>query len=106
MAAQHRLLVPEHEQLSIPRQVPAEPGASETEYPARWQVDDLEQYTASQPSPRPGRWRGPRPATQSIIWANRAGRERGNCKFQSWGEPPGHCGRTLLNGKRQGGKGE
>jgi predicted polyphosphate/ATP-dependent NAD kinase len=46
--AQHRVLVPEHQQLSILRQVPAERQDSQAEYPARQQIDDLEQHPASQ----------------------------------------------------------
>ena len=69
VAAQHRVLVPEHQQLSILRLVPAEHQDSEAEYPANQQVDDLEQHPASQPSPRPGCWRRHRSATQSIIRA-------------------------------------
>jgi PAS domain-containing protein len=57
VAAQHRVLVPEHEQLSILGQIPAEHEGSEAEYPANQQVDDLEQHSASQPSSRRGCWR-------------------------------------------------
>jgi len=67
--AQHRVLVPEHQQLSILRQIPAEYQDSQAEYPANQQVDDLEQHSVSQPSPRPGCRRRHRPATQSIIRA-------------------------------------
>jgi hypothetical protein len=52
LAAQHRVLVPEHQQLDIFRPVAAEHQDSHAEYPARQQVDDLEQHPASQPSPR------------------------------------------------------
>jgi hypothetical protein len=45
--AQHRVLVPEHQQLSILRQVTAEHQEGQPEYPAREQVDDLEQHPAS-----------------------------------------------------------
>jgi hypothetical protein len=55
--AQHRVLVPEHQQLRILRQVPAEHQDGQAEYPAREQVDDLEQHPASQPSPRQACWR-------------------------------------------------
>ena len=51
--AQHRVLVPEHQQLSILRPVAAEHQDGQAEYPARQQVDDLEQHPASQPSLRP-----------------------------------------------------
>jgi hypothetical protein len=57
VAAQHRVLVPEHEQLSILRQIPAEHEGSKAEYPANQQIDDLEQHSASQPSSRRGCWR-------------------------------------------------
>jgi len=52
--AQHRVLVPEHKQLSVFRPVAAEHLDSQAEYPARRQVDDLEQHPASQPSVDPG----------------------------------------------------
>ena len=54
--AQHRVLVPEHEQLGIFRPVAAEHQDGQAEYPARQQVDDLEQHPASQPSLRPSCW--------------------------------------------------
>ena len=57
VAAQHRVLVPEHQQLSFLRPVPAEHQDSQAEYPANQQVDDLEQHPASQPSPRQACWR-------------------------------------------------
>jgi hypothetical protein len=47
MPAQHRILVPEHEQLGIFRPVTAEHQDGQAEYPARQQVDDLEQHPAS-----------------------------------------------------------
>ena len=52
MAAQHRVLMPEYQQLSIFRQVTAEHQDGQAEHPANQQVDDLEQHPASQPSPR------------------------------------------------------
>jgi hypothetical protein len=42
VAAQRRGFVPEHQQFSILRQVPAEHQDSEADYPANAQVDDLE----------------------------------------------------------------
>jgi hypothetical protein len=39
--AQHRVLVPEHEQLGILRPVTAEHQDGQAEYPARQQIDDL-----------------------------------------------------------------
>jgi hypothetical protein len=45
--AQYRVLVPEYQQLSILRQVAAEHQDRQAEYPARKQVDDLEQHPAS-----------------------------------------------------------
>ena len=54
--AQQRVLVPEHEQLGIFRPVAAECQDGLAEYPAREQVDDLEQHPASQPSLRPSCW--------------------------------------------------
>ena len=56
LAAQHRVLVPEDQQLSILRPVAAEHQHSQAEYTARQQVDDLEQHPPSQPSPRPACW--------------------------------------------------
>ncbi len=44
---QYRVLMPEHEQLSILRQVAAERQDGQAEHPAREQVDDLEQHPAS-----------------------------------------------------------
>ena len=41
---QYRVLVPEHQQLGILRQVAAEHQDGQTEHPARKQVDDLEQH--------------------------------------------------------------
>jgi hypothetical protein len=45
--SQYRVLVPEHEQLGILRQVTAERQDGQAEYPARERVDDLEQHLAS-----------------------------------------------------------
>jgi hypothetical protein len=53
MPAQHRVLVPEHEQLGIFRPVNAGHQDGPAEHPARQQVDDLEQHPASQPPLRP-----------------------------------------------------
>ncbi len=47
VSAQHRVLVPEHQQLSILRQVATEYQDGQAEYSAREQVDDLEQHPAS-----------------------------------------------------------
>jgi hypothetical protein len=54
---QYRVLVPEHQQLSVLRQVLAGYQDSQAEYPADQQVDDLEQHPASQPSSRQACWR-------------------------------------------------
>ena len=48
VSAQHRVLVPQHQQLSIFRQA-ADRQDSQAKYPASQQVDDLEQHQASQP---------------------------------------------------------
>ena len=72
VAAQHRVLMPEYQQLSILHRVPADCQDSQAEYPANQQVDDLEQHPASQPSPRPRCWRRHRSAAQSIIRAAQA----------------------------------
>jgi hypothetical protein len=69
MAVQHRVLVAEHQQLSIARPVAAEHQDGQAEYPANQQVDDLEQHPASQPSPRQACWRQRRSAAESIIRA-------------------------------------
>ena len=45
--SQYRVLVPEHEQFGIFRPVAAEHQDGQAEYPAREQVDDLEQHPAS-----------------------------------------------------------
>jgi hypothetical protein len=57
VAAEHRVLVPEHQQLSSLRPVAAEHQDSYAEYRARQQAGDLEQHPASQPSPRQICWR-------------------------------------------------
>jgi hypothetical protein len=44
---QYRVLMPEHQQLSILRQATVEHQDDQAEYPAREQVDDLEQHSAS-----------------------------------------------------------
>src|SRR6266700_477268 len=49
VAAEHRVLVPEHQQLSGLCLVAVERQRSRTEDAARQQVDDLEQHPASQP---------------------------------------------------------
>jgi hypothetical protein len=67
--SQYRVLMPEHQQLSILRPVTAEHQDGHAEHPAREQVDDLEQHPASQPSPRQTCWRKRRSATQSSIRA-------------------------------------
>jgi hypothetical protein len=51
--AQHRVLLPEHEQFSIFHPVAAEHQDGHAEDPGRQQIDDLEQHPASQPSRRP-----------------------------------------------------
>ena len=50
--AQHRVLVPEYQQLGILGPVAAEHQDGQAEYAARQQIDDPEQHPASQPSPR------------------------------------------------------
>jgi hypothetical protein len=72
--AQYRVLMPEHEQLSILRHVTAEHQDGQAEHPAGKQVDDLEQHPPSQPSPHQTCWRKRRPATQSSIRAVQAWR--------------------------------
>ena len=57
LAAQHCVLVPEHQQLCILRPVPAEHQDGHAQCPARQQVHDLEQHLASQPAPRQACWR-------------------------------------------------
>jgi hypothetical protein len=52
---QHRIFVPEHQQLSLLGQVSAEHQDGEGGYKADYQVDDLERHLASEPSPPPGR---------------------------------------------------
>ena len=66
---QYRVLMPEHQQLSILRQATAEHQHGQAEHPPREQVDDLEQHLASQPAPRQACWRKRRSATQSSIRA-------------------------------------
>jgi hypothetical protein len=50
--AQHRGLVPEHQQLGALLPVPADHQHGQAEQPAHQQADDLERHLASQPSPR------------------------------------------------------
>src|ERR1019366_6057792 len=69
MAAQHRVLVPEYQQLSIFRPVAAEHQDGQAEQPANQQVDDLEQHPASQPSPPQACCRQRRSAIKSSIRA-------------------------------------
>ncbi len=57
VTAQHRILVAEHQQLSILGPVATEHQGSHAEYPACQQVDDLEQHPASQPSRHQVCWR-------------------------------------------------
>jgi hypothetical protein len=52
LPTQHRVLVPEHEQLGILRPVTAEHQDGQAESAARPQVNDLEQHRESQPSQR------------------------------------------------------
>jgi hypothetical protein len=73
VAAKHRVLVPEHQQLSGLRPVSAEYQNSDAEWPARQQVGDLEKHPASQPLPQPACWRSGRSAPRSSI---RAAQER------------------------------
>jgi hypothetical protein len=47
VALQYRVLMPEHQQLSILLQVTAEHQDGQAEHPARKHVDDLEQHLAS-----------------------------------------------------------
>ena len=61
--------MPQHQQLSILRHVPAEYQHSQAKHPAHQEVDDLEQHPVSQPSPPLGRRRRRRSAIQSIIRA-------------------------------------
>jgi hypothetical protein len=57
VAAQHRVLVPEYQQLGILRQVRTEHLDGQAENPANYQVDDLERHPASQPCKRRACWR-------------------------------------------------
>jgi hypothetical protein len=47
MPLRHRVFMPQHQQLSILRQVTAEHQGGQAEDPARERVDDLEQHPAS-----------------------------------------------------------
>jgi hypothetical protein len=55
--AQHRVLVPEHQQFSLLGQLLAEHQDGQGGYKANHQADDLDRHPASQPSPPPGRRR-------------------------------------------------
>jgi hypothetical protein len=49
--AQHRVLMPEHQQFSVLRLIPAAYRHDQLEYPAHQQVRELQSHPASQPSP-------------------------------------------------------
>lgn len=51
MAARHRVLVPKYQQPGFFRPVAGEYQDGQAEHPANRQVNDLEQRSASQPSP-------------------------------------------------------
>ncbi|HUY52751.1 MAG TPA: hypothetical protein VMV92_44800 [Streptosporangiaceae bacterium] len=53
LPAQHRVLVPEHQQLRILRPVATAQQDDQAAYPARQHIGDLEQHPASQAPPRP-----------------------------------------------------
>jgi hypothetical protein len=72
---QDRVSVPQHQQFSVLRHVPAGQQHSQAKHPANQQVDDLEQHAASQPSRSPGCWRRHRSAAQSIIRAAQVRRQ-------------------------------
>jgi hypothetical protein len=67
--AQHRVLVPEHQQLGVLRLVPAEHQDSRAKSPAHEQAGDLEQHPASQPSPHHPFRRNGRPTMRSSFRA-------------------------------------
>ena len=71
---QDHVLVPEHQQFSILRQVTAAHQDGQAEHPARKQVHDLEQHPPTQPSPRLACWRTRRSAMQSSIRAAQGSR--------------------------------
>jgi hypothetical protein len=57
LPTQHRILMPEHQQLDILRAVPTEQQDDQAEHPTRQHVSDLEQHPASQPPPPQTCWR-------------------------------------------------
>ena len=81
VSAQHRVLVPEHQQLSTLRPVAAEHRDGQAECPARQQVYDLEHHPASQPSLRSSSWPQRRSTTQSSI---RAAQDRAGPRTVPW----------------------
>ena len=92
VAAQHRVLVPEYQQLSIHRHVLAERQDSEAEYPANQQVDDPDQHGASQPSPRQARRRWRRSPRNRVFERNRVHRYRPRQTLgRTQSHPPNRC---------------
>ena len=80
--AQHRVLVPEHQQLGVLRLVPAEHQDSQAKSPAHEQAGDLEQHPASQPSPHHPFSRNGRPTMRSSFRA-----AQGRSRLDSSGQP-------------------
>ena len=67
--AQHRVLMPEHQQPGVLRPVPAEHQRNQPEYPAHQQIRGLQRHPASQPSPHQARSHYGRSTRQSSIRA-------------------------------------
>jgi hypothetical protein len=67
--AQHRVLMPEHQQLGVLRLVPAEHQRNQAEQPAHQQVSDLQRHPNSQPSQHQAHSRNSRSSPRSSIRA-------------------------------------
>ena len=90
--AQHRVLTPEHQQLSILRLVATAQQDDQAEHPTRQHVGDLEQHPASQAPPHPAR-RRQRRSTTPIEYSSGTGRIRRRAGQSA--QAAGHgCGRA------------
>ena len=92
--AQHGVLVPEHQQLSLLRLVPTECQDSQAEYPANQQVDDLEQHPASQPSASQTCWRSCRQLPNRVF--ERHGIQEVSTVSCAQVETHAHCRRPIM----------
>jgi hypothetical protein len=83
VAAQHGVLVPEYQQLSILRQVPAEDQHGQAGYPANEQVDDLEQHPA-QPTISASSLLATAPVSHAIDYSSGTGSVSSSASARIW----------------------